>query len=173
MSSVNKILIVPYENNGDFFAKWIEYLRPKHNLTKTEQKLLAACLETRYELSKVISDELVLDETCLNEFHREKIKRELGVSSQQFLNVISRLKKLKILIPRYSPYSEKVAYYKISPSFIPDYCEGEDFNVVLMFKQDDGGRKVQAPVERVQTSGEDDTEDSEAVGGLPQDKSGE
>ncbi len=157
MIPVHKILLVDCNSDGDFFDKWIEYLRPRHHLTKSEQKFLAACLRTRHHLSKVISDENVLDETCLNENYREKIKVELGISNLQFLNLISQLKKLKILIPRYQPFSEKVAYYKISPSFIPNYKDGEDFKILIVFK--DGQRDIQTSSEGVQSSSTDNKED--------------
>lgn len=169
MPNIQKVLLVEYSEHEDFFDKWIEYLTPKHHLTKAEQKLLAACLRTRHELRKVIRDENVLDETCLNETYRSKIKQDLGLSNQQFLNLIGRLKKLKILIPRYAPFSEKVAYYKISPSFIPPYIDGEEFKLLLLFRdvQQDmqtGSQGVpntrDSGEESVQELGGGDTEDS-------------
>lgn len=147
MQNIKKVLLVEYNDREDFFDKWIEYLTPKHHLTKSEQNLLAACIRTRHELSKVISDENILDETCLNDTYRSKIKKELDLSNQQFLNLIGRLKKLKILIPRYAPFSEKVAYYKISPSFIPPYVDGEEFKLLLLFK--DARGNIQTGSERV------------------------
>ena len=152
MPNIQKVLPVEYDEYEDFFDKWIEYLTPKHHLTKAEQRLLASCLRTRYELSKVISDENILDETCLNENYRIKIKKETGLSNQQFLNLIGRLKKLKILIPRYAPFSEKIAYYKISPSFIPPFVDGEEFKLLLLFK--DVRRDIQTSVKGVPTTGE-------------------
>ena len=147
MPNIQKVLPVEYNEYDDFFDKWIEYLTPKHHLTKAEQRLLASCLRTRHELSKVINDENVLDETCLNETYRLKIKKETGLSNQQFLNLIGRLKKLKILIPRYAPFSEKIAYYKISPSFIPPFVDGEEFKLLILFK--DVRRDIQTGSERV------------------------
>lgn len=152
MPNIQKVLLVEYNEGEDFFDKWIEYLTPKHHLTKSEQKLLAACLRTRHELSKVIRDKDVLDETCLNETYRSKIKQDLGLSNQQFLNLVGHLKKLKIFIPRYAPFSEKVAYYKISPSFIPPYEDGEEFRLLILFK--DVQRDLQTGSEGVQSSGE-------------------
>lgn len=151
MNNIQKVLLVEYNEGEDFFDKWIEYLTPKHHLTKSEQRLLAACLRTRHELSKVIRDKDVLDETCLNETYRSKIKRDLGLSNQQFLNLVGHLKKLKIFIPRYAPFSEKVAYYKISPSFIPPYEDGEEFKLLILFKDAEGD--IQTGGEGVQSSG--------------------
>lgn len=132
--NVQKILPVECSKDRDFFDLWIEYLAPKHHLTKSEQKFLAACLRQRYELSKGITDESLLDETALNETYRIKIRKDLNISTQQMQNVISKLKKLHILIPRNFPFSDKLSYYKISPSFIPSYKENEPFLLLLVFK---------------------------------------
>ena len=136
---VNKILAVDCNGEeSDFFIKWMEYLAPKHHLTKTEQRYLAACLRQRYQLSKSITDEELLDETTLNDTYRAKIKQELGMSTQQIQNIIAKLKKLKILIPRNHPFSERLSYYKISPSFIPDYDDSKEFLLLLVFKNGEG-----------------------------------
>ena len=132
--NINKILTVDCSGEKDFFDLWIEYLAPKHRLTKSEQRFLAACLRQRYELSKGITDENVLDETALNEIYRTKIRKNLDISAQQMQNVIVKLKKLHILIPRNFPFSDKLSYYKIAPSFIPPYKEDEDFLLLLLFK---------------------------------------
>lgn len=131
---MNKVLGVDCGGENDFFSAWIEYLAPKHHLTKSEQKFLAACLRQRYELSKGINDENVLDETALNEIYRTKIRKELNISTQQMQNVITKLKKMHILIPRNFPFSDKLSYYKIAPDFIPNYNENEPFLLLLVFK---------------------------------------
>lgn len=131
---LNKVLQVDCTGENDFFSLWIEYLAPKHHLTKSEQKFLAACLRQRHELSKGITDEDILDETALNETYRTKIRKDLGISGQQMQNVIAKLKKLHILVPRNFPFSDKLSYYKIAPSFIPNYNESEDFKLLFIFK---------------------------------------
>ena len=131
---IQKILTVECNKENDFFSAWIEYLAPKHHLTKSEQKFLAACLRQRHELSKGITDEILLDETALNETYRTKIRKDLGISIQQMQNVIAKLKKLHILIPRNFPFSDKLSYYKIAPDFIPPYREDKDFLLLLLFR---------------------------------------
>lgn len=133
--AVKKVLGVDTNGENDFFSLWVEYLAPKHHLTKSEQKFLAACIRQRYELSKGITDEILLDETCLNETYRTKIRQELGISTQQMQNVIVKLKKQHILIPRNVPFSDKLSYYKIAPDFIPPYNEDEDFLLILLFNK--------------------------------------
>ena len=151
--NVQKILPVDCSGEKDFFDLWIEYLAPKHHLTKSEQKFLAACLRQRYELSKGISDENVLDETALNEIYRTKIRKELNISTQQMQNVIAKLKKLHILIPRNFPFSDKLSYYKIAPSFIPSYKEDESFLLLLVFKN--GKNNIGASSQGIQSTEED------------------
>jgi hypothetical protein len=151
---INKILGIDCTaEEGDFFSQWIEYLAPKHHLTKSEQKFLAACLRQRHELSKGISDENLLDETALNETYRTKLRQELGISAQQMQNIITKLKKLHILIPRNFPFSDKLSYYKIAPSFIPNYNEDEDFLLLLVFKKkNDRKENTGASIQGVQST---------------------
>jgi hypothetical protein len=131
-STVHKLLNIDCTEK-DFFDAYIEWLEPTHKLTKSEQKYLAACLRNRYKLSKGITDENLLDETCMNDVYRTKIREEIGFSSQQSQNVISKLKKLKMLVARKYPFTDKVQYYKIAPKLIPNYNEDKDFILVLSF----------------------------------------
>ena len=157
MMKLNKALQVEYNNSeeNDFFSLWIEYLAPKHHLTKSEQKFLAACLKQRYILSKDITDETLLDETALNDAHRAKIRKDLNISAQQMQNVIAKLKKLHILVPRNFPFSDKLSYYKISPSFIPNYNDGEDFKLLFIFKNA-GATNTKSSSQGIQLTKEED-----------------
>lgn len=128
-----KSLDIDCNGDKDFFDLFIEWLTPKHHLTKIEQKYLAACIRNRHELSKSIADDDILDETCMNEVNRAKIRKDIGFNSQQAQNVISKLKKLKMLIPKKYPLSDRASYYKIAPSLIPNYDESKDFILVLSF----------------------------------------
>ena len=151
-SSIYKVLPIDCSGEKDFFDLWVEWLTPKHQLTKTEQKFLAACLRNRHELSKGITDETILDETCMNDIYRAKIREEIGFSIQQAQNVISKLKKLKMFIPRKYPFTDKIQYYKIAPSLIPNYNENEEFMLVLLFN---GKRDIQSSGKGVQPTSED------------------
>jgi hypothetical protein len=76
MKQVNKVLLIPYSSSedNDFFAKWVEFLKPIHHLTNKEQLVLAAILRYRNELSKDVSNEKILDELSLNMSARNKLK---------------------------------------------------------------------------------------------------
>lgn len=153
-AQINKVLPISC-NKDNFFELLLAYLTPKHYLTKGEQKYLAACLRNRYELSKSITDEIILDETCMNEVYRTKIRKEVGYTAQQAQNIISKLKKLKIFIPRKYPFNDKVQYYKIAPSLIFNYKENEDFALVLMFTHEEQ-RDNKPSSEGVQQESSDD-----------------
>lgn len=148
--NIDKILTVDCSGEQDVFDLWIEYLGPRHHLTKSEQKFLAACLRQRHELSKGISDENVLDETALNEIYRTKIRKDLNISAQQMQNIITKLKKLHILIPRNFPFSDKLSYYKIAPDFIPPYVEGK--TLLLLYAFQDGEAIARTNSKRVQSA---------------------
>lgn len=152
-NNVNKILTVDCSGESDFFDLWVEYLGPKHGLTKTEQKYLASCLRTRYELSKSITNETLLDETCMNDIYRTKIREEINFSPQQSQNIISKFKKLKMLVPRKYPFSNKIQYYKIAPTLIPNYDENEDFVLVYVFTK--RKENIQSSSQGVQSTTED------------------
>ena len=135
MKPVDKVLVIPCSatDEKDFFLRWVEYLKPKHHLTTREQEVFAAFLRNRYELSKGITDRNILDEVCLNEANRDKVRRSLNMSGPQMNGVLSKLKEQKIIAP-FRKISGKVDYYKISPSFIPDLDESGDFKLMLVFR---------------------------------------
>lgn len=136
--NVDKALPVPFDEDdiyNDFFVKWVEYLRPKHNLTAPNQLVLAACLRNRYRLSKKISDTATLDEVCMDDVNRAAIREELGMTKVQFNNAISILKKAKVIQPIVKPFSYRTSSYKIAPNIIPENKNMKDFVLVVLFKK--------------------------------------
>lgn len=134
---INKVLIVPCSASPekDFFTRWVEYLKPRHGLTNREQEVFAAFLRNRHELSLGITDKNILEEVCLNEANRDKIRKSLGMSSPQLNAVISKLKERKLLKAHYDN-GVRVKYYEISPSFIPDVNLDEPFALTFVFMKD-------------------------------------
>lgn len=135
MKFIDKAFIIPCSSNDskDFFGAWVEYLKPKHHLTETEQKVLAAILRHRDELSKSISDESILEEVCLNKVNRDRIKKTLGMSAPQFNGIMGKLREHKIL-----SQSKITELYRINPNFIPKLDGSGDFKLMLIFKYSDG-----------------------------------
>lgn len=113
--------------------KWVEYLKPIHKLTRREQEVFAAFLRNRYELSLGISDPNILEEICLNEANRDKIRQSLNMSGPQMNGVLTKLREARVIRPHYK-INGKIDYYEISPSFIPpNYVKGEPFKLMLLF----------------------------------------
>lgn len=79
--------------DGDFFRVWVEFLKPVHNLTKREMDVLAAFLKKRYELSKIVSDELTLNKMLMYEETKKGIRTQLGITSKHFQVIMSKLRK--------------------------------------------------------------------------------
>ena len=53
--------MIPVEENEDFFRYWFEILKPFHHLTNRAMDVATAMIRKRHELSKVISDNQILD----------------------------------------------------------------------------------------------------------------
>lgn len=132
MAQLGKVLPVLCTPEEDFFLKWVEYLKPIHKLTKREQEVFAAFLRNRYELSLGICDPNILEEICLNEANRDKIRQNLNMSGPQMNGVLTKLKEARVIKPHYK-INGKINYYEISPSFIPNYTKGEPFKLMLLF----------------------------------------
>ena len=131
--NINKVLLVKCSDKKDFFAHWVSYINPNLGLTAREQEVLASILRTRYELSKSIINQDTLDEICLNAENRAKISEYVGMSPQQFGVIVYKLKDMKILQPHFKD-NGRTDYYKINPTLIPNYTEGEDFKFMIVFR---------------------------------------
>lgn len=130
---VDKGFTISCGNNedDDFFQKWVEYIKPKHGLTKTEQRVLAEILRHRYILSKSINDEALLEETFLNKIHRDAIRSSLKMSGPQFNGIMGKLRDLKILVQ--NKYTEM---YKMNPNFIVTPNDSGSFKLLMVFNYD-------------------------------------
>jgi hypothetical protein len=140
MKLANKVLLIPYSptsEDKDFFVRWVELLKPIHNLTKTEQSVLAAILRSRHQLSKNVTDTNLLDEMCLNYSNRARIKEFLNISSQQLNYILSKIKDKGILSPVLK-INGRIDYFKINPIFIPSLIEEDkQYKVLLVFQSSD------------------------------------
>jgi len=97
---------------NDFFKKWLIFLKPYHELTERQIDLAAAFLKARYELSKVISDEAILNENVMSESTRRKVREECGITLAHFQVMMGDLRKHKFfedgkINPRYIPNLDK------------------------------------------------------------------
>ena len=66
MKKANNIIRIPTSLEGKFFKYWFMFLEPFHNLTDREIDIITAFVKKRYELSKVIKDNEILDKVTMS-----------------------------------------------------------------------------------------------------------
>lgn len=120
----NNVIRIPTSLHGNFFRMWIEFLTPLHNLTNREKDVVAAFIKARFELSKSVSDEDLLDRITMGNDVKEKVKKECNLSGPFFQVIIGKLKKTGVIVND-----------KINPKFIPRNIKHEDnaFQLLLYF----------------------------------------
>lgn len=132
MESVTNIIRVDSNSkldmspDGDFFRVWVEFLKPVHNLTNRGMDVLAAFLKKRYELSKVITDNDVLDSVLMNENTKKELRINLGITPKHFQVVMSKLRKNGVI-------KNNRIYLNLIPSMTP---EGVGLMVYFNFKHE-------------------------------------
>lgn len=108
----------------EFFFHWVMFTRPMHNLTLKESEVLAALLHKRYELSKAIINEMILNKFLFSKEIKETIVNESGIKSTDFSNALSRLRKKDVI----------GAGNLIDPRFIPNLkFSSNRFDFLIMF----------------------------------------
>lgn len=119
----DSIVRIPCKDVKGFFYYWIMFLKPFHHLTDRESEVVVSLLKERYELSKVITDNEILDKVLMSEDSKKKVREECGITLPHFQIVMSKLRKNKVLIDN-----------KINPRYIPKITEGsESFKMMLLF----------------------------------------
>lgn len=120
----NNVIALKGSLSGKFFKLWLEFLRPIHKLTERETDVLAAFLKHRFELSKVVNDQEVLNKLTMSEDIKKKVKDDCGISQAHFQVIMTKLKKSKV-----------IDNGKIEPRFIPRVKQGAtDFQLLLAFE---------------------------------------
>lgn len=119
---IDSIIKIP-TSLDDFFRYWLEFLKPFHQLTGREIDVAAALLKHRYHLSKVITDNTILDKVLMSDDTRKLVREECELSLPHFQVIISKLKKNKIIIDG-----------RINPKFTPNLIEENgNFQLLLLF----------------------------------------
>ena len=106
---------------SDFFKYWFLFLEPFHNLTNREVDVITSFVRQRYELSKVIKDNEILDKVAMSEDVKKKVREECGITLQHFQVILGSLRKNKVIVNN-----------RINPKFIPSLKEDSDY-LTLMF----------------------------------------
>lgn len=122
----NNVIRIPTSLQGKFFRYWFEFLEPFHHLTNREIEVIASFVKYRYELSKAVKDNSILDidQMIMNEDTKKKVREECGISPAHFQVIMGKLRKNKVIING-----------KINPKFIPNLSEDENgvFQLLLLF----------------------------------------
>lgn len=123
MKKPNNIIRIPASLEGSFFRYWFEFLKPFHKLTDREIDVIASFVKHRYQLSKVVKDEEILDKVTMSEDTKKKIREDCNITLPHFQVIMGKLRKNKVIIGN-----------KINPKFIPNITEEEDyFSLFLLF----------------------------------------
>lgn len=120
----NNVIALKSSLKGGFFRMWLEFLRPFHKLTERETDIMAAFLKQRYELSKVVSDQDILNKLTMSDDTKKKIREECNISQAHFQVIMTKLKKSKM-----------IENGNINPRFIPRIKdETKGFQLLLTFE---------------------------------------
>jgi len=120
----NNIVRIPTSLNGKFFRYWFEFLKPFHKLTERDIDVITCFVKHRYELSKVIKDDDILDKVTMSEDTKKKVREECNVKLPHFQVIMGKLRKSKVILDN-----------KINPKFIPNIDEETgNFKLLLLFE---------------------------------------
>lgn len=122
-TKINGVIRIPASLSGSFFRFWFEFLTPIHNLTEREIDIITAFVKQRYNLSKVIKDEDILDQVVMSEDTKRKVREECNITLAHFQVIMGKLKKNKLIVDG-----------KINRRFIPQLPEdAKEFKLLLYF----------------------------------------
>ena len=80
----DNIVRVPCSLDNSFFRYWFMFLQPFHKLTDREIDIIASFVKQRYELSKVIKDNDILDKVTMSEDIKKKVREECHITLPHF-----------------------------------------------------------------------------------------
>jgi hypothetical protein len=120
----NNVVRIPCSLDGSFFRYWFLFLKPFHKLTDREIDVITAFVKHRYELSKVIKDDEILDKVVMSEDTKRKVREECNITLPHFQVIMGKLRSSKVIIDG-----------KINPRFIPNIIEEDGFfKLLLLFE---------------------------------------
>lgn len=123
MTKANNVIRIPTSLDGNFFRYWFMFLEPFHKLTDREIDVITSFVKQRYELSKVIKDNDILDKVTMSEDTKRKVREECNITLPHFQVIMGKLRKNGVIVNG-----------KINPKFIPNINEGADnFQLLLLF----------------------------------------
>lgn len=125
---VDRAVRIPCKAGYSFFKMWLLFLEPFHHLTQREMDVAAALIKHRYELSKVVSDENLLDKLVLGDDVKSQVREECNMSIQHFQVILGKLKKARVIVEN-----------KLNPRYIPNVeADSSNFKLLLLFDFNEG-----------------------------------
>lgn len=120
---VDNVVRIPCKLDYSFFKMWFMFLQPFHHLTEREMEVATSFVKQRYELSKVVSDNDILDRLVMSEDTKRKVREECNITLPHFQVIMSKLRKNNIIIDG-----------KLNPRYIPRVIEENgSFKLMLLF----------------------------------------
>lgn len=114
---------IPTSPGVPFFYKWLSFLHPFNNLTKTERQVLASLLNKRQELSNLIPNENIVEGLIKSPAVRKEIRDSIDIKMSQFNMIYSALRKKGVIVDD-----------KINKKYIPNVeFDSNEYRLVLIF----------------------------------------
>lgn len=120
---VDNVVRIPCKLDYSFFKMWFMFLQPFHHLTEREMEVATSFVKQRYELSKVVSDNNILDRLVMSEDTKKKVREECNITLPHFQVIMGKLRKSNIIVDG-----------KLNPRYIPRVIEENgSFKLMLLF----------------------------------------
>lgn len=94
----NNVITIKSSLSNNFFRYWFMFLKPIHKLTSREIDVLAAFAKHRYELSKGIKDQEILDMVTMSKETKKKIREECNLTTPYFQVIMEKLRKNNVIV---------------------------------------------------------------------------
>ena len=120
---VDNVVRIPCKLDYSFFKMRFMFLQPFHRLTEREMEVATSFVKQRYELSKVVSDNNILDRLVMSEDTKRKVREECNITLPHFQVIMGKLRKSNIIVDG-----------KLNPRYIPRVIEENgSFKLMLLF----------------------------------------
>ena len=120
---VDNVVRIPCKLDYSFFKMWFMFLQPFHHLTEREMEVATSFVKQRYELSKVVSDNDILDKLVMSEDTKRKVREECNITLPHFQVIMGTWRQNNI-----------IGDGKLNPRDIPRVIEENgSFKLMLLF----------------------------------------
>jgi hypothetical protein len=106
-----------------FFRNWMQFTQPFHKLPNQQQAVLALLLFYHYQLKSEITNTKILWKAVFDYDIKIKISNELEIQPGALENLLSQLRKRKIIVDN-----------QITPAYVPELdLKAKKFTIVFNF----------------------------------------